>query len=242
MNIEQSLRDLDFTDNEIKVYLTLLRIGRSKAGRLAKEAGIERTSTYNSLKRLIEKGMISSIIEANEQVFAPAEPSRIIDLFKEKQERAALIVPQLEQIKKFEREKENILRFKGFSGVKTIFNDLLNSCKENDEYLIMGSEGQLTERMPEFSKIFVARKDKKKLRARILVKETKEKPHSKYTKARYVPQEVASPASISIFSNKVAIILWSEIPEAMIIDNTDVSKTFRSYFEFMWKNAKVLDE
>jgi len=49
-----------------------------------------------------------------------------------------------------------------------------------------------------------------------------------------VPQEVISPSNITIYKNKVAMILWSEIPEAIIIDNEDVAKTFKSYFEFMW--------
>lgn len=239
MNIEEEFRQLDFTDNEIKVYLTLLRVGRSKAGKLAKEASIERTSTYNSLKKLIEKGLVASVIESNESVFSPAEPSKIIDMFKEKQERASLIVPKLKELKKFEREKESILKFRGYSGVKTVLNDVLNSCKTGDEYLIMGTEGQLSERIPVFAKIFVSRKDTKKLRARILMKESSEgKPQSKFTKVRFVPQEVVSPANVTIYSDKVAVVLWSETPEAIIIDNSDVAKTFKSYFEFMWKSAK----
>ncbi|MBI5148626.1 hypothetical protein HZA33_03015 [Candidatus Pacearchaeota archaeon] len=239
MEIEQGLRDLDFTDNEIKIYITLLRIGRARAGRLSKEASLERTSTYNGLKRLIEKGMVSSTIEANKKVFSPADPSNILEVFREKQERARLIIPQLKELKKFEREKENILRFRGYSGVKTVLNDVLNSCKENTEYLIMGSEGQLSDRMPEFAEIFVARKDRKRLRAKILIREgRKTEPYSRFTQVKYVPQEVISPANITIYSNKVAIVLWSKIPEAVIIDDENASKTLKGYFDFMWKHAK----
>ncbi len=239
MSIEEELRQLDFTDNEIKVYLTLLRVGRSKAGKLSKESSIERTSTYNALKRLVEKGLVASVIESNETVFSPAEPEKIIDMFKEKEERASMLVPKLKELKKFEKEKENILKFRGYSGVKTVLNDVLNTCKQSEEYLIMGTEGQLSERMPVFAKIFVARKDKKDLKARILMKEGSEgKPFSKFTKVKYVPQEVVSPANVTIYKDKVAVMLWSAIPEAIIIDNSDVAKTFKSYFEFMWKNAR----
>lgn len=239
MSVEEELRQLDFTDNEIKVYLTLLRVGRSKAGKLAKESSMERTSTYNALKRLVEKGLVASIIESNETVFSPAEPEKIIDMFKEKEERASMLIPKLKELKKFEREKENILKFRGYAGVKTVLNDVLNNCKNNDEYLIMGTEGQLSNRMPVFSKIFVAKKDKKNLKAKILMKEGSEgKPQSKFTKTKFVPQEVVSPANVTIYKDKVSIVLWSEIPEAIIIDNSDVAKTFKSYFEFMWTNAK----
>lgn len=239
MKLERYLQGLGFTDNEIKVYLTLFRIGRAKAGRISKECALERTSTYNALKRLQEKGVISSVIEGKTRIFSHGPPEKVLDMLKEKEEVANLIIPELQTLEKFEREKENILKFRGYAGVKTVLNDILKTCEVNEEYLIMGSEGQLSERMPTFAKIFVARKDKKKLRARILIRATRgSKPQSKYTQVKYVPQEVISPANITIYKGKVALILWSEVPEAIIIDNEDVAKTFSSYFEFMWIHAK----
>jgi len=239
MTLERELRELGFTDNEIKVYLTLFRIGRAKAGRISKECSLERTSTYNALKRLQEKGVVSSIIEGKTRLFAAGTPHKLVDMIHEKEEVIKIIIPQLESLKKFEREKENILKFRGYAGVKTVLNDILKTCGDKEEYLIMGSEGQLSERMPTFSRIFVAKKDRKKLRARILIRETRaSKPHSKHTTFRYVPQDVISPSNVTIYKGKVAMILWSEVPEGIIIDDEDVAKTFRSYFEFMWKHAK----
>ena len=72
MDIEYELGFLGFTKNEIKIYLTLLRLGRTRAGKLAKEARLERTSAYNSLNRLISQGIVSYVIEANEKVFHAA--------------------------------------------------------------------------------------------------------------------------------------------------------------------------
>src|SRR3989338_10334268 len=111
-NIAYELEYLGFTSNEVKVYLTLLGIGRSQAGRIAKECRLERTSTYNALQRLIKDGLVSYIIESNKKVFSAGPPEKIVDLFKEKEERASLILEQLKNIKKGEREKESILNFK----------------------------------------------------------------------------------------------------------------------------------
>src|SRR3989344_766205 len=239
MTLEGQLRMLNFTDNEIKVYLALLRIGTAQAGRIAKECMLERTSTYNAIKRLQEKGMVSSVIEANRNVFAAAPPAKILDIFREKEERAKLIIPELEQLKRFEKEKETILKFRGYAGVKTVLNDILKTCKQNGEYLILGPERQLSERMPTFAKIFVAQKDKKRIRARIILRQIAgNNVMSKYTEARYVPQEVFSPTVTSIYGDKIALIVWSETPEAIIIDNADTAKTYRTYFEFIWKHAK----
>lgn len=240
-NLIYELEYLGFTTNEAKVYLTLLKIGRAQAGRIAKECRLERTSTYNALKKLTQEGVVASVIESNKQVFSVGEPEKIRDIFKEKEERAIKIIPQLQELKKFEREKENIIKFRGYAGIKTVFNDILNSCGHGEEYLIFGSENQLSQKMPVYAEIYVARKDKKKLRARILMnKKFKKIGHkmSKYTEVKYVPKEVRSFSNINIYKNKVAILIWSEIPEAIIIDNKETTDSFRSYFEFMWKSAK----
>ena len=187
--IEQELRDLGFTDNEVKVYLALLRIGRGKAGRISKECSLERTSTYNALKKLQEKGLVSYVIEANRKIFAVAEPTKILDMFKENEERAKLLIPKLEQLKKTEQEKENILKFRGYAGVKTVLNDILKTCKDGEEHYIIGSEGQLTQRMPTFANIFVARKDRKKLKAKILLRKgrSEERRVGKECRSRWSP-------------------------------------------------------
>ena len=241
MDANHELEMLGFTKNEVKVYLTLLRIGRTLAGRLAKECRLERTSTYNALNRLINEGVVSYVIESRKKVFYAAEPEKIAELFKEKEARAELLVPIIKEMRKFEREKENILKFRGYAGIKTVFNDILNTCKEGDEYLIFGSENQLSKRLPEFAQIYVSRKDRKKLRARILLKETMKgsgRKMSKYKKVRFVSKNINSLVNLNVYGNKVSLFVWSETPEAVIIDNKDAADTFRSYFEFMWANAK----
>ena len=239
--IEYELEYIGLTKNEVKVYLTLLRIGSNTAGKLAKECRLERTSTYNALNRLIKEGIVSYVIEANEKVFHAAQPEKLLDMFKEKEERTKLLIPKIKQLAKFEREKENILKFRGYSGIKTVFNDILNTCKPGEEYLIFGSEGQLSKRLPTYAEIYVARKDKKKLKAKILIREGMRetgKKMSKYTSVRYLPDYVKSLSNVNVYGNKVAIFIWSQTQEAIVIDNKDSADSFRAYFEFMWQSAK----
>jgi hypothetical protein len=93
--------------------------------------------------------------------------------------------------------------------------------------------------MPTFARIFVVRKDSKKLRARVLLRKGRfSEVRSKYSRVRYLPNETVSKSVTNIYGNKVAVILWSEIPEAIIIDDKSTSETYKGYFEFMWSNAK----
>ena len=74
MEVQKVLEKLGFSPNEIKVYLTLNDNGSNKAGRISKLAQIDRSSCYNSLKSLIEKGLVTYVISANRKVFRPVAP------------------------------------------------------------------------------------------------------------------------------------------------------------------------
>jgi HTH-type transcriptional regulator, sugar sensing transcriptional regulator len=235
MDIYENLEKLNLTKNEIKVYLILIKIGSTMAGRIAKETMMDRSSVYNALKSLLEKGIISYVVEANRKVYSPANPNKIIDYFKEKEELAKLVIPQLEGLYKQTKEKENVTLFRGYKGVKTVFQDIL---REGNENLMFGSEGQFAHRMPYYAPQFVRQLEEKKIKVRSIVRQKRGEKPSLTSTIRIVPKEVRSNVVTNIFGNKIAIIIWSETPEAVLIDNKAAADSYRSYFEFMWENAK----
>ena len=102
----------------------------------------------------------------------------------------------------------------------------------------MDSEGQFSERMPYFAKYFVKQIEKKRIKVRHLVREGRDIQPSKTTEIRYVDKKTRSEAVINIYGNRVAIIIWTETPEAVVTKNKAVADSFRDYFEMIWKNAK----
>jgi HTH-type transcriptional regulator, sugar sensing transcriptional regulator len=235
MNIEESLRQLDLTDNEIKVYLTLIKFGNSKAGRIAKESMIERSSTYNAIKRLLEKGMISYAVEANCKIYSATNPNKIIDYFKEKEEVAQKIIPSLEAIYKDSGAKEDIKLFRGYKGIKSILQEIIRDGNENCVY---GSEGIFSERMPYYAPMYMKLIEDKKIKIKNLRSTKSKSTVSKTTEVRYVPKKFESNVETNIFGDKIAIIIWSETPEAVLIKNKIAAESYKAYFDFMWSKAK----
>jgi len=47
-----------------------------------------------------------------------------------------------------------------------------------------------------------------------------------------------SPAVTNIYGDKIAIIIWTDEPEGIIIENALAAKAYKSYFDFMWKHSK----
>ena len=51
------LEEIGLTKGEIKVYLTLLKIGNTTSGRIINESGVSRSKVYDVLERLKQKGL-----------------------------------------------------------------------------------------------------------------------------------------------------------------------------------------
>jgi len=231
----EKLERIGLSEIEARIYIALLRLGRSKAGKIAKEARLNRTSTYDGLKRLLEKGLAGYAIEANRKVFSAAEPERLAGFLKEKEEYAQEIVPGLKAIRAKPGEKKNVTLYYGNKGVKSVFLDMLKERKTN---CVLDSEGQFTQRMPDFAKFYVKQVEKYKIQIKHIVREGVDVKPSKTTQVRFVPRGTASDAVMNIYGNKIAIILWSDTPEAVVIESKATADAFRNYFEIIWRTAK----
>ena len=232
----EHFQKIGFSYNEAKVYLTLAEIGSSKAGAVSKHSSLDRSSVYNALKSLIEKGMVSYVIIGKIKWFQCSDPKNILVYLSNKLELAKGFVPEIDKVRKQTKLKENVRLFKGARGIKTVFEDILRNAKEN---LIFGSEGQFSKNMPLFEKQFSNKLENKGIKVRSIVRTNREFEEKKgLSNKKRIPSTTESPVVTNIYCNKIAIIIWSEIPEAILIENEKAANAYRDYFEFMWKHAK----
>jgi sugar-specific transcriptional regulator TrmB len=232
MELRVALKKVGFTSNEADVYLAALRIGSNTAGRLSKEAQVDRSATYDAVKRLLEKGMMSYTVIGGRKHLQAVDPKRLLEYLKEKEEVIEETMPRLSAIYMEPKEKKNVTLYHGSRGLKTVFNDILREGKPND---IFGSEGQFEERMPGFCDYFIKERDRKKIPTRMIIRKGRTNP-SNSKSVRFLDVE-RSPAVTNIYGNKIAIVVWSEPPEAVVIENKDAAESYRSYFEVLWRSA-----
>ncbi|MEM5814490.1 MAG: helix-turn-helix domain-containing protein [Candidatus Aenigmatarchaeota archaeon] len=224
------------SDVEAKVYVALLRLGKAKAGAIAREARLNRTSAYDGLKRLLEKGLAGYRIESGRKVFSAAEPGRLVGFLKEKEEYAEESLPLLKAVWKQPKGKYNVTLYYGNRGVKSMFLEFVRGRKP---ICVFDSESQFTERMPDFAKFFVKQVEKYGIPIRHLVREGVDVKPSRTTQVRYVKRGAASDAVMNIFGDKISIILWSDPPEGVIIESKAAADAFRNYFEIIWRTARA---
>jgi len=158
-----TLEKYGLSHNEAKVYLTLLNLGSAMAGKIAKEAMMDRTSCYDALKKLVKRGLVVYALEANRKLFKTISPDRLVGILKEKEEEISEIMPQLKEIYRPEKGKSNVTMFKGYKGLKSVFEDILESAKGKDN-LVIDSSGKFKEKMPYYVPHYVKGLEKNKIK------------------------------------------------------------------------------
>lgn len=235
--LTEDLEQVGLTKSEAKIYLALLEQGSNMAGKLSKITLINRRTTYDTIERLLEKGYIGFTISANRKVFSAANPDIILYKIDETKTQAKELVPKLKNLFASQKEPEESLVYRGRKGIRAILKDLINS----KEYVGFGSNENFPGIMGHDFEAFQREKKERKVKSRTLMSSAmrnKSILKSGYTGYKFLPEKFSMPTSTFVYRNKVAIIIWSEIPTAMVMENKSVAKSFLQYFNALWKIAK----
>src|SRR3989344_9322688 len=118
------LEEIGLTKGEIAVYLSLLEVGSSTVGPIIDKAKVSSSKIYDILERLIDKGLVSYVIKENRKYFKAANPRRILEYLKEKEQNIKYqeknieqILPSLLQKQKLIEKKQEINIYEGIKGV-----------------------------------------------------------------------------------------------------------------------------
>jgi len=230
----QKLLELGLTRNEAHVYLSLVKNGECKAGEIASITKLQRSSCYDTLKSLMNKGLVSTITKININFYIAAPPNQLLANIKEKERLAREIVPELKNYYKARKKGSAVQVYKGIKGVKTAMVDIIKTKKTNR---IFGLENQLGEYLPTFEGQFVRMLKEENIQIKELTRQGKNSKSSSDKQVKFVGQNVKSNITTNIYGDKISIIVWGDEPEAIIIENHDAARSYKNYFEFMWENA-----
>jgi len=237
------LKEIGLTETEIKAYLALLYLGASSAGKIAESSGLYRKNLYDALTRLIEKGLVTYVIEKKIKYFQPKSPENLINyleerkaIIDEKKSEVEKIIPELKsKFQELQPEIESEI-YRGLEGIKTI----LKECLNYKEVLFIGATGDVENRLhyfwPHYNKKRIRLKCKWKL---LLVHEAKDKPitKSKYYEYKVLPKILSGLNVIYIYGDYVANVLWLEKPLAFVIKHKTLSNNYKTYFNYLLKTC-----
>lgn len=237
------LEDLGLTHAEIKVYITLLELGSTSAGHILEKADLHNSVTHRALNSLIEKGLISYILEGKKKVYQATNPENFHDFIEDKKKRFDQLLPELKARQKTAKRSQIGEIFRGKRGINQLYATLLNSGGK--EYNTFGGGSQVTyEVMGEsWWKNLHAKRLEKKILCRQVFDETIRKLGNELnrkpkTHIRFLPKEYAQLQETIIIGDYVGIAIFTENPYGILIKDKAVADGYRKQFEILWNKAK----
>jgi sugar-specific transcriptional regulator TrmB len=232
--MEEKLKSAGLTTNESKVYLTLIDLGSSLAGQIARKAGMHRRSVYDTTEMLISKGLIGYITKNNKKLFSPTSPKRFLEILQEKENNLQSIVADLEKKYESTKNEDETLFFNGINGLKSVFESQL----EEKEILILGANENASDILKFYFNWYNKKRIKKKILTKIITT-SKNLARMKNVEMKFLPKKYENPVAINIYGNTTAIIHWSKNPQAIVIKSKEITNGYKKYFDVMWNVAKV---
>lgn len=238
------LEDIGLSKAEIKVYCALLSLGSTTTGSISKETDLRKSTIYDSLHRLLEKGLVSYSIKNYVKFFEAADPKRISDFIESKkrellnQERnVQRVITELKTTYSSPKPKAEAHVLLGIEGFKTMRRDVLK--QSGGELLLLGAISKEDKVMSFFYKQWDRERIQKGIKFRILHKRKSEGKLVKTTKnmeIRFLPRVIDNPVVVNIYSDRVVSLIWKgDYPLCFMLINKEIADAYRKYFELIWR-------
>lgn len=247
-SVKNFLLDFGLTDKEITVYTTLLKTGPNTIMNLARETGIKRSTTHNTVEELIKKGLVSQTNYGERRMVIAEDPDKLKFLMEQKkwdinklEKNLPEVITTISSIVPSSRETNTseVKYFTGDKGIQLIYNEALKA-RELRSY---ANIKKIFEVFPDNSDIFIqSHKNNKDLNLWEIVEDSeiaKNYAEKFIAKDRY--HYKVSPVSLTagaldilIFEGKVAIISVKEGITGMVISDEDYFNNTKAVFDFVW--------
>lgn len=247
-NAEEILEKIGLTNQESRVYLTLLELQEAQTGALCAKTSIASSNIYKILESLIKKGLVSYRVQNSIKIFMPSPPETLNEIFIEKRkeiERERIAIKELiPKLKRQQPEKEaysNYKYYEGMIGIKSMWHEINEKMNSDHIIKIYTARAESYERLVGFYDLHHnLRKQKKVKELMIFPKEgikLAKRRTDKLTEIRFM--NLNNGAEWGVFDDFFFIqYITGKVPRAFLIKDLVFAKTHEQVFDQLWEIAK----
>lgn len=243
MEIPFILRQLGFSDKEIRVYLTLISGGVCSVRQLAKDTGLTKSAINDALKSLQNSQLIGVFQKHKKQFYVAENPEKLAELVEQREQgmvelkrRVNEFLPELKSIYAYNGGKPSVKYYEGMKGIEIILKDVLTTMSElpSDRlYRVFSSPRPrqfIFSNFPNFTKERIARD----IRVHVLVM-GEDRPNRPLMEQKTISIKEGAPTYSFIYSSKIAFIsLDDDTATGVIIEDSRIAETQRIIFDHIW--------
>lgn len=231
--------------NEINVFSYLVANKELTAYKIAKNLHIHRSTCYDILERLLQKGFISKVNREKTAYFSANNLSRVLSSLKDKENILSSLMPELQKLEQANEHKISLLE--GAEGQKQFNFKIFSLAKEHKLSFcyIIGNTHAFTLSSNLFIERLIHEFKTGKLHKNIAYKGIWDKSfeHDPLLKQydllgeNKILSNIPSKVGTIIFDGYVAFLYTTDKPYCIELQNVLLSDELKSYFDHLWTTA-----
>ena len=225
------------------LYRAALELGESNMQDLARKSGIKRTSIYNFIDELKERGLIFETRTKKRKIYSAVNPQQLLEIEKTRVIELEQALPELMAVQNKSKTKPRVTFYENIEGIKEVYADML---KEGTEILAFEDLEHMQIALPKsFYEYFPSERAHRGIPFRSILRDSpearrlaqKNRPLLRQSK---LLKSVDWKTEINIYGDKVALMSFRvKNPFCVLIDDHNVSETLRSVWQELWNNLDV---
>lgn len=246
--LEKELEKIGLNENEAKIYLLALELGKSTIKELSEQSKIKRGTVYNVIDSLFQKGFLAIKHEKNKKIYLAESPKNLNLLFDIKQHelverRRAFddLFPELDILFNSSDIRPRVKYFEDSGGALALKEEYLKTkSKKIDNILFYDDSFKSSSKANKYTKERVQKKIKSRflyISKRGLDFGLEKNDKAELRESRHVPySDFPFAIDLSIFDEKIVIQhKKSDKFLAVLINNKEIADSFRLFFNLAWE-------
>jgi len=241
-----SFSEIGLTNRDKRVYEALLQNQQSSLRKIAEITSINRGSVYESIKQLVQVGLVGTIENGKRSYYIASDPAMVIEILKERQRKAKLAEISAQQyISNVLPKKQDLnedIPFATFYqdnvGIAAILRDVIATTKTLDTkfYRVISTKrvrGYLYHNFASFNR----RRIEEKIMVNVIAVGSGGKVHDLSERKWLESNRQQGPNCYTlIYGNKTAFISIDDTNclSGIVIDNSGVTNLQKELFDHMW--------
>lgn len=231
--------------NDIKVYETLISLGRAKSGAIMEKSKVGSSRLYSSLDVLVGKGLVSYEVRNNIRYYKPEKIDSLIEQSKDSTKALLSLAEKINEISPVVVERNETNVFEGYHGFRRAFFEHLDRMDKKEELRIIGFGSRAPERktLSNFLNEINIISKSKKCKTHILLDENFQGKSGvigidKNEDVHFLPSSYFGPTAYNISKTEVLISVWGKEPLVIRIRNPILVASFTTHFDFLMSLSK----
>ncbi|MES2223868.1 MAG: helix-turn-helix domain-containing protein [Patescibacteria group bacterium] len=240
IDLKKELAHLGFSDNESSVYLALIELGSGSNTQISRKAGLNRITTFEVLKRLGQKGIVSGFKMKGVMYFGALNPQILI---KQQRESLGLLEKGLAELiqSKADYKRPKITTYSTKEGLKQIYEESLLS---KGEILTFTNSKEMKDYFGgDYFDNYVKQRVKKGIKVRGFAPSGEVGERDKL-EGKELLREVCIISEHQRINNEIMIfddnvvLLSTKDEMGIVIKNQSIAESLRNVWEMLWEKSQ----